>query len=83
MKNSDIAQPKLIVGSPRCQCGACGRYFTSPSSFDAHRAGTGKERRCVDPSSLLTKDGKARFRLSGNGLWTRNARSVQERSAQS
>lgn len=83
MKNSDIAQPKLIVGSPRCQCGACGRYFTTPRSFDAHRRGPAGKRQCTDPSSLLTKEGKARLRLTPDGLWTRNDGFGAERSAQS
>lgn len=29
--------PSLLIGSPRCQCSACGEYFKSPTSFDMHR----------------------------------------------
>ena len=27
---------KLPIGSNRCKCTTCGRYFSAPSSFEAH-----------------------------------------------
>lgn len=62
----------------RCQCTACGEFFSSPRSFDRHRvgdfakAGQPNTRRCVSCADLLA-----------NG-WSRNARGfLQEPHAQS
>ena len=60
-----------------CLCSGCGEYFTTPRNFDAHRRGnfdTGHEgellnRRCVDPATLLSKNGKRRFKQNGRGMW--------------
>jgi len=44
---------KLRHGSNTCQCPACGKYFTSPSSFDRHRIGShGADRRCMSNGEL-------------------------------
>ncbi len=47
----------LAIGSPRCQCAGCGRYFLSSSAFDRHQT-LGKDGRaiCHDPATLRTKD---------------------------
>lgn len=37
----------LTVGTRRCQCGACGLFFSSVSSFDKHRTGDQDARRCL------------------------------------
>jgi hypothetical protein len=62
-----MTAPKLLGN--RCQCTACGEYFSSARSFDRHRVGDFAEprqphgtRRCVPAADLLA-----------NG-WSRNAR---------
>lgn len=53
--------PKLTGN--RCQCTACGEYFSSVRGFDRHRVGEyGNDRRCIPVAELLA---------SG---WIRNAR---------
>ncbi len=47
----------------RCQCTACGEYFSSERSFDRHRIGQfGIDRRCMTADAM-----------TANG-WMRNAR---------
>lgn len=33
------ADARLPPGARFCRCGGCGKYFNSPSAFDAHREG--------------------------------------------
>ncbi len=54
----------------RCQCAACGAYFSRTSVFDRHRTGDfGKDRRCMTPEEMQRKG----MRLVG-GLWRGKAR---------
>ena len=62
---------KLGIGTNHCQCPVCGEYFTTPANFDAHRTGKFPERRCVHPSRLVDKNGKARYSKTARGLWAR------------
>jgi len=56
--------PKLTGN--RCQCTACGEYFSSERSFDRHRIGQfGIDRRCMT-TDAMTADGWAR---NGRGFW--------------
>jgi hypothetical protein len=46
----------------------CGRHFSSPAAFDAHWQGSGDNRHCVDPATLVygptsAKAGKPKFEL--------------------
>lgn len=51
----------------RCQCTACGEFFSSPRSFDRHRIGDyAKRRECIPAAQLLT-----------NG-WTRTSRGFMQ-----
>ena len=43
----------LVNGTDRCKCGACGRYFISPASFDAHRKGSPNARRCGSDTEIM------------------------------
>lgn len=44
-------RPKLTGN--RCQCSACGEYFTSVRSFDRHRVGRlGVDRRCLTQAEM-------------------------------
>ena len=42
-----------VLRGPRCQCTACGEYFTSERTFDAHRIGPhGPNRRCLTVAEM-------------------------------
>jgi hypothetical protein len=50
----------------RCECTACGEYFSSERSFDRHRIGQfGIDRRCMT-ADAMTADGWAR---NDRGFW--------------
>ena len=61
--------PKLRMGTNYCKCAACGEYFTCDKNFQLHRLGRGKERICRNPSTIHDKNGIARLRRTGEGLW--------------
>lgn len=58
-----------LTGS-RCQCGACGRVFSSTTGFDDHRAGDYRDsppnygRRCRNDAELT-----ARGLMLADGVW--------------
>jgi len=57
----------------RCQCAACGKYFSRVSVFDKHRTGDyGKDRRCMTTEQMETKG----MRLTESGVWVGKARAV-------
>ena len=59
-----MTAPKLTGN--RCQCTACGEYFSSERSFDRHRIGQfGIDRRCMT-ADAMTADGWAR---NARGFW--------------
>jgi len=50
----------------RCECTACGRIFSSVSSFDKHRTGKhGKDRRCMTDGEMAV----SRLRLDSRGVF--------------
>lgn len=55
----------LRVGSSICQCGGCGEFFRSVTSFDKHRAGSADARRCLTLIEMVA-DGMSR---NDRGLW--------------
>lgn len=69
-QNTIPAKVELSVGSPRCQCPQCGRFFLSPSAFDRHLT-MGKDGRaiCHDPATRLGKDGHKPMLRYENGWW--------------
>jgi hypothetical protein len=55
----------MTLTGNRCQCAACGRYFSRTSVFDKHRTGDfGKDRRCMTDDEMQQKG----LRIVG-GLW--------------
>ena len=52
-KHDDGPAPELR--GKRCECGACGLFFTSVTSFDEHRVGPVEDRRCLTPAELIEK----------------------------
>lgn len=56
-----------VLRGSRCQCAACGEFFSRPRAFDRHRVGSyakqGEwrgDRRCLTPAEMMAKG------------WTRN-----------
>ena len=48
--------PKLPHGSDKCQCTACGEYFSSTYAFDRHRYGPfNGDRRCLSGDEMVAK----------------------------
>jgi hypothetical protein len=63
----------LSIGSHRCQCSGCGRYFGGVSAFDAHQT-LGNDGRpvCHDPASLTNKKGESLgYVVDKLGYWGR------------
>ena len=69
-----MSDPKLPPGTKYCQCAACGEYFTSPYTFDLHRAGEPTNRYCVAPDKVIDKHRRTLLRLNDRGYWTSNRR---------
>ena len=45
--------PTLTIGTGRCRCAACGRYFRGVGGFDTHqRLAEGGRLVCLDPATL-------------------------------
>lgn len=44
--------PRLLPGSNRCQCAACGRFFASPTAFDKHQRFANGEARCLGDDEM-------------------------------
>lgn len=72
-----MTNPMLPVGTKKCQCAACGEYFTSEYTFDMHRAGPATARYCRDPATILDKDRKPRLRKTDTGHWASARRRVE------
>ena len=54
----------------RCKCGGCGRTFSGLSTFAEHfrTLDAAPWSECLDPSTVVKKDGTPRFRLHGD-VW--------------
>jgi hypothetical protein len=61
MEAQPAENPMLKVGTRLCQCGACLRYFNSPSAFDAHR----EDGACLDARAMKHKG----MRVNARGYW--------------
>lgn len=45
--------PELTIGTARCCCASCGRFFGGVGGFDAHqRLGKNGALRCLDPETI-------------------------------
>lgn len=58
--------PTLWPGGETCECAACGRFFSTTSNFDRHRAGSHDDntRRCLTADELTAKG-----MFERNGVW--------------
>lgn len=68
-----MSDTMLPVGTNRCQCAGCGRYFGGVSGFDAHQtiSPTG-DAVCADPASLTNSKGESLgYVLTEAGYWIR------------
>jgi len=63
------SDPKLPVGSNRCRCSGCGRYFSSVASFDAHRLGDGESRHCLSEPAMRARG----MVVNEKGYWATSA----------
>ena len=45
---------RLPIGTNKCKCSSCGKYFNSAAAFDKHRVGlyVFKERRCLTTQEM-------------------------------
>jgi hypothetical protein len=60
----------LPIGSNRCLCSGCGRYFASVSGFDRHQTITDGVVECRDPGSIVNlKTGEHALILNDAGYW--------------
>lgn len=69
--------PALTIGTRRCQCAACGEYFSSVHTFDRHQKLTGDRYRptlvCLPPASVglvMSEDGWWTGAPMPNGVFT-------------
>lgn len=59
-----------ILRGDRCQCPACGLYFTSTNAFDKHRTGKhGEDRRCLADFELAERG----WEPNDGGFWRKPA----------
>ena len=59
-----MSDPMLPVGTNRCKCTACGRYFGGVGGFAAHQRDDADGRTvCLDPASLGM--------VASGGYWVR------------
>ena len=65
MVDSSGSDPKLPIGSNRCRCSGCARYFSSVASFDAHRVGDGDARRCLSDREMTSRG----MAINEKGYW--------------
>lgn len=63
----------LRPGTARCQCAACGAYFSTDRNFRRHRVGDIAKRRCLRPSEMAAK-GLCR---DARGIWVQFAPSAR------
>lgn len=70
---ADRVRLKPRVAGDRCRCPACGEYFNSTRSFDAHRVGRhGPERRCLTAAEMQAKS----MLMNTAGFWITGQRPV-------
>jgi hypothetical protein len=69
MSVSHGSNPKLPIGSNRCQCGGCDRYFASVAAFDKHR----REGGCLTEAEMLGRG----MSVNDKGYWVTQAWSEQ------
>lgn len=55
----------LPIGTNYCLCSGCGLYFKSVSAFEAHRVGSGANRRCLGVTEMSERG----FAPNAKGYW--------------
>lgn len=55
------SDPMLPIGTARCQCSGCDRYFSSVGSFDKHR----RDGRCLTPDEMAARG----MLVNARGYW--------------
>ena len=62
---------EIRLTAHRCQCAACGKYFSRSSVFDKHRTGDyGGGRRCMTTEEMGAKG----MRADATGVWRGKAK---------
>lgn len=56
------------LNAAHCAAPGCHRTFASVSLFDAHRSQEGEHGTCLDPETVLTRDGARRLFFRA-GMW--------------
>ena len=66
-----MSDPMLPIGTNRCLCTGCGRYFTSVSGFDRHQTlRDDGSVECRDPATIVNKKtGERVMILNDGGYW--------------
>lgn len=66
-----MSDPMLPVGTGRCKCCGCGRYFTSVSGFDRHQIlRDDGSVICRDPATIVRREtGEPVLVLNEKGYW--------------
>lgn len=64
-----MTDPKLKPGTRFCLCRSCGRYFGGVNGFDLHRRDSRVGRICLDPASVVDKQGYRKLWLNDRGFW--------------
>ena len=59
------SNPRLPIGSNRCQCGGCALYFGSVAAFDKHR----RDGRCLTAEQMRDKG----MAVNEKGYWVTEA----------
>lgn len=67
-----IPYPSVPLKGDNCQCRSCGLTFRRASSFDRHRVGPMRDRRCYTSKELADKG----WAQDSKGFWRRPGRKV-------
>lgn len=57
--------PMLPIGTARCQCSGCARYFSSVGAFDKHR----RDGACLSEAEMIARG----MVVNGKGYWVSQA----------
>lgn len=55
------SNPRLPIGTARCQCSGCDRYFSSVGAFDKHR----RDGACLSETEMTARG----MLVNGRGYW--------------
>lgn len=66
------------LGAAHCAAPGCHRLFASASLFDLHRSQDGEHGTCLDPETVVGREGQRRLWFRA-GMWRGPAMSAEER----